>query len=433
MPTWISGVTSADGDELTRHHRHFLPRAQGWETRHAVYDLGLPDSLEVFLSALPPALRTERSTVPNKFGNLAELTTLVYNESSGGRRLFHGTWLKAVAPILRNGFIESTDQRVHECTHPGVYCATHEASSWHTYATPVKLAPRGSHWQTPWCRFLFVVEAVAPPRKEWNFGEARQLTFSGESLKILELRVLRGYHLFDTGEYVMDGLDDADMPDLAYLHTTLQNADAASAEQPATHAEQPATHAEQPATHAEQTATHAEQPATYAEQPATHAEQPATHADAAAFCSADWDPPPHLVAWQEHWGVNQDGPRADRASHSTSSSVAPPPPPLVVEWREHHYFEEHSGRTLSYFEHLPTGKTQWDTPSQPYEPFVPPVWAVPWSASDEKLETPSNKKAQESHWQLAVVEAATSHSDDLVEWKETISGIGRSMCDARNA
>ena len=49
--------------------------------------------------------------------------------------------------------------QVHEFTQPGTYCGSTRDASLHTYATPTKMAGATCDWGTPYCRFMFIVEA----------------------------------------------------------------------------------------------------------------------------------------------------------------------------------------------------------------------------------------------------------------------------------
>ena len=43
-----------NGSKQTRHHRHYLARAQRWETLHGLYDLSMFDALEHYLAVFHP-------------------------------------------------------------------------------------------------------------------------------------------------------------------------------------------------------------------------------------------------------------------------------------------------------------------------------------------------------------------------------------------
>ena len=72
------------------------------------------------------------------------------------------------------------------------------------YAIPTKMKLKGGaeiDWNLPYCRFMFRVEAVKPPRniRDGKSGW-RQWVMASDSLRVLELHVYRGWSLYHRGE-----------------------------------------------------------------------------------------------------------------------------------------------------------------------------------------------------------------------------------------
>ena len=92
---------------------------------------------------------------------------------------------------------------MHEFTTPGTYCARNVDTSLHTYAVPTKMVNGEAPWDAPYCRFVFLVEAQDEPIKVKSFGSDVQVIHRGKDLRVLELHAYRGWHIYDTSEYVM--------------------------------------------------------------------------------------------------------------------------------------------------------------------------------------------------------------------------------------
>ena len=208
IPAWLfDGIGAFERSAQEGHHRWSLPKGARWEAKHGGWNLQIPDMLPHFLATLPEPLDTVIEQIQNKHGQSAEIHKLIYaraeKEKVVQENLWHGTWFKAVGPILRNGFRDSSDVKVHEFTTAGTYCARNVDASLHTYAVPTKMVNGEAPWNVPYCRFIFLVEALGEPIKVKSFGGDVQVIHHGKDLRVLELHVYRGWHIYDTSEYVM--------------------------------------------------------------------------------------------------------------------------------------------------------------------------------------------------------------------------------------
>ena len=183
-------------------HRWNAPKVPESDVKWGQWDLTRSDMLPDFLASLPEPISLTAEHVVNPKGQPAELHKLVYGTPSGNNPiLHHGTWHGALRSILTSGFEESCDRRVHEFTDPGVYCL--QEISLEEYAIPTKMKVKGREhdWSLPYCRFMFRVEAVKPPRniRDGKSGW-RQWVMASDSLRVLELHVYRGWSLYHRGE-----------------------------------------------------------------------------------------------------------------------------------------------------------------------------------------------------------------------------------------
>ena len=202
-------------------HRWVLPKVASWEVHSGAWDLGEKDLMLDFFGSLPRPKQYRVEATVNGKGQPAEIYHLVYDDGQVNKaKLFHGTTFKAVRSILQNGFKESNVKGVHEFTVPGVYVADKLEGSlfYHAVATKFKHPPVSE--RLPYIRFVFVVEPMGKARKVSSYGPpCMQHVYASKDLRVLELRVFRGWNFCDSGEKVISNLPS----DFDHLNDTMDD------------------------------------------------------------------------------------------------------------------------------------------------------------------------------------------------------------------